>query len=173
MLLFLEIECKILWIKLNIASCKSMYIGAYYWPNATYELSLDSFAQLLAKLSRDSSHVWLADDMNMPGMEWLLTQLKPLCCFLLQHNLLLDILADHGLTQVIDQPTRGDNVLDLFVMNNPMLVNRTEILPGISNHNIIFTEINISPKKYTQTRSKLPIYRKANWEGIARKLNMT
>ena len=111
--------------------------------------------------------------MNLPGLERPSTQLKPACCSLSQHTLFLDILADHGLTQVIDQPTRGDNTLDLLVMNNQKLVNRTYILQGVSDHNIVFTEIDISPKKCTQTRRKLPIYRKANWEGIERELNRT
>ena len=131
--------CEILWIKPNIASCKSLYIGTYYRPNTTDEQNLNSLAQSLAKLPRDSSRVWLAGDMNLLGPEWLSTQLKPICCSPSQHTLFLDILADHGLTQVIDQPTWGDNLLDLLVMNNPMLVNRTEILPGISDHNIVFT----------------------------------
>ena len=169
----IETECEILWIKLNIASNKNLYIGAYYRSNATDDQSLNSLAQSLAKLPRDRSHVWLAGDMNLPGLEWSSTQLKPACCSPSQHTLFLDILADHGLTQVIDQPTRGDNTLDLLVINNPTLVNRTEILPEISDHNIVFTEIYINPKKYTQTRRKLPCYRKANWEGIERELNRT
>ena len=135
----LETECEILWIKLNIASDKNLYIGAYHRPNATDEQSFNSLAQSLAKLPRDSCHVWLAGDMNLPGLEWSSTQLKPASCSPSQYTLFLDILVDHGLTQVIDQPTRGDNTLDLLVMNNPTLVNRTEILPGISDHNIVFT----------------------------------
>ena len=35
----LETECEILWIKLNIASNKNLYIGAYYRPNATDDWS--------------------------------------------------------------------------------------------------------------------------------------
>ena len=166
----LETECEILWIKLNIASNKHLYVGAYYRPNVTDEQSLNSLAESLATLPRDSSHVWLAGDMNLPGLEWPSTQLKPVCCSPSQHTLFLYILADYGLTQVIDQPNRGDNTLDLLVMNNPTLVNRTEILPEISDHNIVFTETDIIPKKYTQTLHKLPIYRKANWEGIEMEL---
>ena len=51
---------------LNIASSKSLYIGAYNRPNATDEQSINSFVQSLAKLPRDSSHIWLAGDMNLP-----------------------------------------------------------------------------------------------------------
>ena len=160
-------------MQLNIASNTNLCIGAYYRPNATDDQSINSLAQSLAKLPRDSSHVWLAGDMNLPGLGWPSTQLKPACCSPSQHTLFLDILADQDLTQVIGQPTRGDNTLYLLVMNNPTFVNRTEILPGISDYYIVCTEIYISPKKYTQTRRKLPVYRKANWEGIERELNRT
>ena len=102
----LETEREILWIKLNIASNKNLYVGAYYRPNVTDEQSFNSLAQSLAKLLRDSSQVWLAGDMNLPGLEWPLAQLKPVCCSPSQYTLFLDILTNHGLTQVIDQPTR-------------------------------------------------------------------
>ena len=68
----LETECKLLSIKLNIASSNSLCIGsigAYYKPNATDEQNLNSLAQSLAKLPRDSSHVWLAGDMNLSGLD--------------------------------------------------------------------------------------------------------
>ena len=39
----------------------------------------------------------------------------------------MDILADHGLIQIIDKPTRQENVLDFSAVNNhynPTLINR-------------------------------------------------
>ena len=66
----LETECEILWIKLNIASNKNLYIGAYYRSNATDNESRNSLAQSLAKLPHERGHVWLAGDMNLPGLEW-------------------------------------------------------------------------------------------------------
>ena len=38
------------------------------------------------------------------------------------------------MSQLVEFPTRGDNILGLFLSNRPTLVNRIEPLPGISDH---------------------------------------
>ena len=47
-------------------------------------------------------------------------------------------LDDFGLVQMVSEPTRGDNIFDLFLTTNPTLVNSVEILPGLSDHDINF-----------------------------------
>ena len=83
-----------------------------------------------------------------------------------QHSFFLDILAYHGLVQVVDKPTRQENVLDLLAVNNPTLVNRVEVIPGISDHDVVFAEIDIKPQTRRQTKRKVPIYKKADWNKI-------
>ena len=53
----------------------------------------------------------------------------------------------------IHRPTREDNILDLFFTNRPSLVNRSTVIPGISDHHAIFIDSHI-----TMTRQK-PIKR--------------
>ena len=85
----------------------------------------------------------------------------------------LEILADHGLTQITDKPTTEENVLDLIAVNNPTLVNRLEVIPGISDHDAVFSELDISPKKYKQVKRKIPIYRKADWTKLWEEMRKT
>jgi hypothetical protein len=66
------------------------------------------------------------------------------------HHLFTDILDDHGLRQIVEEPTRGSNILDLIVPNYPVSFRRTDIIPGVSDHNIVFTEVNILPVKHRQ-----------------------
>ena len=51
------------------------------------------------------------------------------------------------MSQIVDQLTRGENTPDLIAVNNLTLVNRTETLPVISDHNAVFAEIDIKPKR--------------------------
>ena len=104
--------------------------------------------------------------MNLPGIDWKTLNIKPSCPTPGQHNQFIDILADNGLTQIVEIPTRCDNVLDLIAVNNPTLVNRTEVLPGIADHDAVFAEIDINPKRYNQKHRKIPLYKKANWNKI-------
>ena len=47
---------------------------------------------------------------------------------------------------MINKPTRGDNILDLFLTTNPALVNSVEILPGFSDHDISISNVSVKPK---------------------------
>ena len=58
---------------------------------------------------------------------------------------LLDLSIEHGLTQVHDQPTRDLNMLDLVFTNNPSTVKTSTSIPGISDHAMIVTDIDIIP----------------------------
>ena len=46
---------------------------------------------------------------------------------------LIDITTEHGLTQVHNQPTQQDNILDLVFTNNPSLVKSSTSVPEISD----------------------------------------
>ena len=104
--------------------------------------------------------------MNLPGIEWPSTSIKPNWSSPAQHNLFIDVLANHGMSQIVDQRTRGENTLDFIAVNYFTLANRTEILPGISDHDALFAEIDITPKRHGQGKRKIPLYKKADWEGI-------
>ena len=111
--------------------------------------------------------------MNLPGIEWPSTSIKPNWPSPAQHNLFIDVLANHGMSQIVDQRTRGENTLDFIAVNYFTLANRTEILPGISDHDALFAEIDITPKRHGQAKRKIPLYKKADWEGIVSQIITT
>ena len=165
-----DTDCEILWVKISIASCKSLYLASYYRPNATDHDSLTKLEESIAKVPKKNSHIWIAGDMNLPGLIWRSGSMKNDCPSPAQHTFFLDILADHGLVQVVDSPTREENVIDLLAVNNPTLVNRVEVIPGISDHDAVFAEIDITPQTRRQTKREVPIYRKADWSKIEDKM---
>ena len=57
----------------------------------------------------------------------------------------MDILDDYSLVQIVTEPTRHDNVLDLILTSNPTLVSKVECLPGLSDHDIVLAEVAIKP----------------------------
>ena len=149
-----------------------MLTGWYYWPHASDAESLAQLDESLTRLPKNC-HIWVAEDMNLPGIEWPSTSIKPNWPSPAQHNLFIDILANHGMSQIVDQWTRGKNTLDLIAVNYLTLANRTEILPGISDHDALFAEIDITPKRHGQAKRKIPLYKKADWEGIVSQIITT
>jgi hypothetical protein len=53
-----------------------------------------------------------------------------------------------------------------MITNFPNQVPRTEILPCISDPDIVFFEFNIAPKKLKQKTRQVPIYKKEKWDTI-------
>ena len=86
---------------------------------------------------------------------------------------LIDISLDHNIEQTIDKPTRGGNILDLLFTNNKSTLQHFVIMPplGKSDHDIIYAEINVRPNRMCTPHRKVCVFRKADWDGIKRKLN--
>ena len=47
---------------------------------------------------------------------------------------------------MVSSPTRGQNNLDLFFTTNPSLVDNVSITPGLSDHDIVMTQVNVKPE---------------------------
>ena len=72
---------------------------------------------------------------------------------------------------MVNSPTRVDNTLELSLTNNPSIVNRTSTCPGISDHEAaVFFDCDIKPKKNKQDTWNVPLYKKADWEGLTNHL---
>ena len=64
---------------------------------------------------------------------------------------------------MVKEPTRGENILDLFMMSNPTLVDAVSTFPGVSNHNIVCCVVDTIPKLVKQSRGKTFLYQRADW----------
>ena len=90
-------------------------------------------------------------------------------------NNLIDMANDNGLSQMVDKPTRTtsntSSVLDLFLTNLPDMVNRMEIIPGISDHDIPLLDISTRVRLNKKTPRKIHLYHKGNIEGLTASLS--
>ena len=76
------------------------------------------------------------------------------------------VIQDNGLENVVLEPTRGKNILDLFLTNHPSKVNWVEIMPQISDHSTVFVEVNLKAKLNMQKPHKIHLYNKGDWLAI-------
>jgi hypothetical protein len=58
-----------------------------------------------------------------------------------------------GIDQIVDFPTRKDNILDLFCTNQSSLINKVKSIPGNSDHNIILVGASCNPKRSIKTHN--------------------
>ena len=92
--------------------------------------------------------------------------IRPGCSYPSIYKDFISCLDDFGLAQMVSKPTRGDNVLDLFLTSNQTLVNKVENLSGISDHKISISNISVKPKMSRQKPRSLPLYRKTDWDSF-------
>ena len=79
---------------------------------------------------------------------------------------LLSILSEAGLKQMQREPTRGQNLLDLFCCNKPSLVKSITSIPGISDHNIVLADCKLKPSIITKPQRKIYQWSKADWHSL-------
>ena len=64
------------------------------------------------------------------------------------------------------KPSRENNILGLFLTNQPNLVKSCNTIPGISDHNMIIVDTDLKPRYNKPKRREINIFKKANWEQI-------
>lgn len=133
----LQTDCENIWVKIEMQGSKPLLVGSYYKPKENDPYSLDEFNKSLSMATKSNATVWVGGDFNMPKLDW--SNITPTSdCKLQSHYRdFINILFDNNLTQVVKDPTRENHILDLFLTNNPSIVNRANVIPGISDHDAV------------------------------------
>lgn len=87
--------------------------------------------------------VILLGDFNLPEIDWTNYHSSQFKCY----EQFLLFINDHGLHQYVLEPTRGDNILDLVLCNNPAIIADLSVLCpfSTSDHNVVSFCICVSP----------------------------
>ena len=142
----LEVNAELLWCTISLEHQQSLTIGAFYRPPNTGADVLEKVHISVSRFANNCNKVIMpAGYFNLPDIDWTIPTIKNQCRTPAIHNQLLNTLAIHSLIQLNQTATRENNILDLITTNSPNLVNRIEILPGISDHHAIVTEENAMP----------------------------
>ncbi|CAG2247966.1 unnamed protein product [Mytilus edulis] len=165
-----DAKSEMVWAKIEIKGSRSLYISSFYNPKTSDEQSIKWFDTSVKRATQiKNAAILIGGDFNLPGWDWKNKILKPKSTHQNIHYDFGNTLDDTGLVQLIEYPTRKDNILDLMITNLPNQVPRIEIMPGISDHDIVFMEFKITPSKLKKTPRNVPIYNKTNWETIKKK----
>jgi hypothetical protein len=161
-------DCELVWTKIVVKGAQDLYIGACYKPPSRTEPEyLDNLRSSLSRIPR-GAHIWLGGDFNLADIDWNDECPKPNASLRNQCQQLLDIASDAFLEQVVDKPTRitefTATILDLFFTSNKTLINRCEVIPGLSDHETVFFESSLRPVKVKKPPRKVYIYSKANYD---------
>ena len=121
-------------------------------------------------------------DFNLPAIDWERHTIFPGGTLDVQQSatLLLNVMSDHFLSQYVLLPTRGSNILDLFLTNNDRLVaNVNSKATSLSDHNIVNIMCSWNPlsnehamvPKFDENSFRSLDFHKANFEVLKSKFS--
>ena len=142
-----QTNCEILWVKVEITGNRPLFISAYYRRVEDDLESLREFQDSVSLVREHSDNVWVLGDFNLQKLSWPENspEMKPDCSYKQVYEYFLASIADYNFTQVVTEPTRQENVLDLFLTTNPTLINKVNCSPGLGDHDIVSAEAMLKP----------------------------
>ena len=152
------------WAKVELHSGRLTHIGAYYRaPSDRTTDSIDDLNKIMEDLPRDSPVIF-GGDFNAGDINWDTgtvasgSDRKALC------DRLVEVLGDHHLEQLQEEPTREDALLDLYCTNRPGLFKDINTIPGFSDHHIVIADSDIQARRTTKPRRPIRQWSKADWD---------
>ena len=151
----------------RLPSCSTSMAAVYRPPDAP----LSSFSKAMEFLRRNldkepDTDLFVAGDFNFPTIDWDLLSISGRSAENTKSaRLLLDFMDSYFLEQVVQTPTRGQNILDLFLTNKPMLVGSvTAEKTEMSDHDLVRVGLTFNPTHpQKRLRGKLEGFRALDW----------
>ncbi|XP_072018346.1 uncharacterized protein [Amphiura filiformis] len=140
------------------------YCGSRYRPPNNDAQYLDSLCSGIEAVSRQfkNAAVWIGGDLNLPDINWATLTIEGNQYPYSINARFLELLQNCGLQQMVMFPTRGESILDLFLTNRPSLVNKRAPLPGLGDHDIVYTESCTVPQRSKPVKRKIYLWKQAN-----------
>jgi len=98
-------------------------MGSFYrlpWSDESYMGDFVATLKLFDK--KGKGNIWIGGDFNLPHIDWKDEKILPGNHNVKISNMLIECIEDLSLTQTVEDPTRKDNILDLFFTTNPKLI---------------------------------------------------
>lgn len=135
----------------------------------------DSVVSALDWLGNGCARFCVMGDLNLPSFDWQQFVYPDSVLY----NAFADLVCSHGLTQIVNEPTRGENILDVVLCSDILCFDDVEILPPIamSDHCAVCFEFCIFLPQQDEPSSEsakgVPCRRnfaKADWDSLCAKL---
>ena len=150
----------------------NIFAAAYRLPRSD-QTYMDTVNQTLSTLCHKFSNmpIWIGGDTNLPDIEWKTEQLTTnQYTYSISYSFLY-ALANTGLQQIVNFPTRNNNTLDVVLTNRPSLVKQCVGMPGLSDHDIVFVETSSRALRHMPAHRKILVWKHANFDDIRLKIS--
>ena len=161
-------DSEIVWVEVQLKKSTSLVIGSYYRAPSSDIQSIHDLTDSLENLPANvkNKNMVLGGDFNVPDIEWDIPAVKKGAKNKTLQQELLNTTTQHSLVQIQDKPTRENSILDLYFTDNPSLIKYSEVVPGISDHEMVVVDQDLHAVYNKHKSRKIYKYKKADWDGI-------
>ena len=157
---------EIIWVEVLLHQKRKLHLSSVY---RGHTAQLEFFEQSIKDCmpqNKPNSTVFIGGDFNCGDIDWENHCIKQDSRRKSMHNLLMRILDDFHLSQMVGCATRGKNLLDLFITNQPGLVKSCNVIPGYSDHEVAVTDCELNPIVQKKKPHWVQFFSKANWDDL-------
>jgi len=110
--------------------------------------------------------IWISGDLNLPNINWETNTISGYNYPTILCDIILDFAENYGFFQTVNTPTRSNHILDVFLINCPTLIQSCEVLPGISDHEVVHVVSFVLVSYYRPKPRRILLWHKADFEAI-------
>ena len=160
--------------QISLPNNSKLIVCSVYRPPSSNINYLDDLCKQLESIKRNHSDatLWIAGDINLPDINWEDNFVEGHAYPLVFNNTFLDFLNNNGLIQMVDSPTRGNNILDIFVTNQPATMQSCETIGGISDHEAVLTKASINIHLQDPYKRLIYLWSKADFNIIRQNMQL-
>ena len=157
--------CKMVGVKIQSAEPHPLIVLGVSRPTNGKSDYTNFMCDAISSIARTfpNSPLWIAGDTNLPDVDsQTITILKYQYAKHI-NELFINTFATLGLSQMVTFPTRLNKTLDVFLTNQPSLVNWCEPISEVSDHDVeVYVNSDIMPRRQRPVQRKIHIWKKAD-----------
>ena len=141
-------NCEVIAATLTYGEQKIIICSTYRPPTTD-----STYLQNLILIFKDLIHanpatpIWIGGDLNLPNIDWSTNSITDNRYPLILCDQILDFVTDYGFSQLVQSHTRNNNIFAIFFTNKSLFIEFCDVIPGISDHEIVCHIPSISHSK--------------------------
>ena len=160
-----NVKSEIICIETHPNAKSTVLVGAAYRPDKGGFSNLEKICQSINQINLDN--VVFLGDFNFPDVDWdALDAPSAIARYFLEY------INNNMLTQLITQPTRGKNILDLVLIDNHDIVQKVYVEEhfSTSDHKMCFVELSIPVPRINHAPRKVYLYSKGDYDSFGKSI---
>lgn len=173
----LQNQSESVWVKILLDG-ESHYFASWYRPpssNKDYILQLNDQLDTIrtSQLSQSLPNIHVLGDFNYSKIPWdKIYSDEGFSLSDTEGQNFIDILNQHGLVQLVNFPTRNDNILDLVITTTPGKYQDIKTADKFSDHDVVSACFSYRLPLTKQSKRKIYLYHKGDFDSMRHKTDL-